>query len=412
MPEPISLAGRSPTPLRLRIALLLFGQYLIWGLWFVSLGSWLGATLHFSGTQIGMIYGTFAVAGLVTPMLGGAIADRFARTERMLALLHGVGGVLLLTASRQSSFAALYIAILLYALCYLPTVSLVPALGMRHLSTPSVEYPVIRTLGTFGWIVAGLVVGARGLDLTPTPLRLAGLASLALATYCLTLPATPPVRQDAPRGLGALLGFDALVLLRDPLFALFTVVSIALSVPSQFYNAFAALYLSDLHAPYPTMLLTVGQMSAVIVLLLLPRMYRALGSRRVLLVGAVSWATRSVLFAAGGAGSSDAAVYAGLLLHGLAYSCLYVAGQLMVHERAPEQMRAAAQGLMAVSTMGLGNLGGAWIAGLAVEFYTGAGGVRDWSAIWIVAAMVSMAATVGVMLSSRISDASVPQRST
>lgn len=188
-------------------------------------------------------------------------------------------------------------------------------------------------------------------------------------------------------------------------------MSIALSVPNQFYNAFAALYLTDLRAPHPAMLLTIGQMTEVVVLLLLPRMHRALGARRVLLIGAAAWATRSVLFAAGGAGRSDVAVYAGLLLHGLAYGCVYVAGQLMVHERAPERMRAAAQGLMAVSTMGIGNLGGAWIAGRAVEFYTGAGSVRDWSAIWIVAAVVSTAATIGVMLSSRISDASVPQRS-
>ncbi len=401
------MATRTPGPLRTRIALLLFGEFAIWGLWFVSLGSWLGATLHFSGPQIGMIYGTLALAGLVTPMLAGAVADRLARSERMLALLHGVGGLLLLLAARQDSFAALYAAILAYALCYLPTISLAASLAMRHLVTPAREYPPLRTLGTIGWIIAGLVVGALGLELTPTPMQLAGYASLVFAAYCLTLPATPPLRRDAPRSATTLLGLDALSLMRDPLFALFVCASIVLSVPNQFYNAFAALYLTDLAIPHPAMLLTLGQVTEIAVLLLLPRLYRRIGSRRVLLVGAAAWTVRTILFSAGGVGNLPA-IYAGILLHGVAYGCIYVAGQLMVHERAPAEMRASAQGFMGLVTMGLGNLGGAWIAGRAVARYTATDLTHDWSAIWLVAAAVSTVAMVGVMLSHRISDEPMP----
>lgn len=403
MPDRNTQATRTPGSLRLRLAGLLFGEFAIWGLWFVSLGSWLGATLHFSGPQIGMIYGTLAIAGIVTPMLGGAIADRFIHTERMLAILHGLGGLLLIAASRQTTFGALYVAVFAYALCYLPTLALVPSLTMRHLATPSAEYPVLRTLGTIGWIAAGLFVGAFGLELTPHPMRIAGVVSLGFALYCLTLPPTPPLRTDAPRGIRTLLGLDAFRLMRDPMFALFVVASIALSVPNQFYNAFAALYLTELNAPHPAMLLTLGQMTEVAVLLLLPRMHRQLGSRRVLVAGAAAWAVRTVLFSMGGDGSLPL-VYAGILLHGVAYGCIYVAGQLMVHERAPASMRAAAQGFMAVATMGLGNLGGAWIAGRTVQFYTTAGGTHDWSGIWMVAAVVSTVATIGIMLSASVRD--------
>ncbi len=403
MPEPYPLATRTLGSLRVRLALLLFGEFAIWSLWFVSLGSWLGATLHFSGPQIGSIYGTLAIAGIVTPMLGGAIADRFARTERMLAILHGIGGLLLILASRQTTFGALYIVILLYALCYLPTLSLVPSLVMRHLVTPRSEYPVLRTLGTIGWIAAGLLVGALGLELTPHPMMIAGAVSLCLAAYCLTLPTTAPHRGQAARSLRTLLGIDALQLMRDPLFALFVVASVALSIPNQFYNAFAALYLTELQAPHPAMLLTLGQMTEVAVLLLLPRLHNALGSRRVLLVGAAAWAVRAVLFSLGGEGSLPL-IYAGILLHGIAYGCIYVAGQLMVHERAPASMRAAAQGFMAVATMGLGNLGGAWIAGRTVQYYTAMSGAHDWGGIWMVAAIVSTAATIGVMLSVSVRD--------
>ena len=397
MPAPSTLAARTPASLRLRLAALLFGEFVVWGLWFVSLGSWLGATLHFSGPQIGMIYGTLALAGLITPMLGGAIADRLAHTERMLAVLHGIGGLLLLVAARQTTFTSLYIALLLYAVCYLPTLALVPSLSMRHLASPPAEYPVLRTLGTIGWIVGGLIVGALGLELSPKPMQLAGFTSLIFAAYCLTLPATPPLRRDAPRSVSTLLGLDALSLLRDPIFALFVVASFLLSVPNQFYNAFAALYLIELHVPHPAMLLTLGQMTEVGVLLLLPRLHQRVGSRQVLLIGAAAWAVRAVLFSIGGNGNL-VLIYAGILIHGVAYGCIYVAGQLMVHDRAPAPMRAAAQGLMAVVTMGIGNLCGAWIAGRTVQHYSAITGAHDWSGVWMVAAVFAIMATVGVML--------------
>ncbi|HYW49325.1 MAG TPA: MFS transporter [Gemmatimonadaceae bacterium] len=409
MPASPAVATRTPAPLQARLALLLFGEFAVWGSWFVSLGSWLGTTLHFSGPQIGMLYGTFAVAGLVTPMLAGVIADRLAHTERMLAVLHGIGGLLLLVIASQRTFTALYVAILLYALCYLPTISLATSLSMRHLVAPAAEYPRLRTLGTIGWITAGIIVGLFALELSPVPMQLAGVTSLVLAAYCLTLPATPPLSADAPRSVGTLLGLDALALMRDPLFALFVIATIVLSVPNQFYNAFAALYLTELRVPHPAMLLTLGQVTEVGVLLLLPRVYRGIGARRVLLIGGAAWAARCLLFSLGGDGSV-VPIYGGILLHGVVYGCIYVAGQLMVHERAPENMRAAAQGFMGLATMGVGNLGGAWIAGRSVARYTGAANQHDWTAIWLVAAAVSAAATLGILLSARADDTSRARR--
>jgi nucleoside transporter len=397
-PQPL----RTPGALRGRLAVLMFGQYVIWGLWFVSFGSWLGATLHFSGTQIGMLYGTLAVAGMVTPMLGGAAADRLARTERILALLHAVGGVLLIVASQQTSYTTLYLAILAYSLCYLPTLALAPSLAMRHLNTPSEEFPLLRALGTVGWVVAGLVVGLLALELTPTPMRIAGIVSIVFAGYCLSLPATPPARDGTPRSIATLLGFDALSLLRDPLFAIFLFVNVALCVPNQFYNAFASLYLSELHATQPATLLTVGQMTEVAVLMLLPRLHRAFSLRPVLLLGASAWVIRCLLFAAADSGSR-------LLLHGLAYGCTFIAGQMVVHERAPAHMRASAQGFWAVMTMGIGNLGGAWVAGRTVQHYTSSAGAHNWSATWLVPAAFSLLAAIGALIGTRLNTSRTPR---
>jgi nucleoside transporter len=395
---------RTPGSLKLRLGLLLFGEYIVWGTWFVSLGSWLGATLHFSGTEIGLIYGSLALAGLVTPLIAGVIADRLARTERMLAVLHGAGGCMLLLASQQSRFATLYPAILVYAFCYLPTLALVPALALRHLSQPAAEFATLRALGTGGWIAGGVLVGSLGVELSATPIRLAGMMSLVFAAYCLTLPATPPLRPDGPRGLRAMLGLDAIALMRDPIFSLFLIVNVVLCIPNQFYTAFGALYLTDLHVPRPATLLSLGQATEMIVLLLLPRITRRLGARGVLIAGGTAWAVRCVLFSLG-TDVHVSVIYAGILLHGFAYGCAYIAGQLVVHDRAPAGIRSAAQGVWAVATMGVGNLLGTWSAGQAVQHYTSASGVRDWSAIWIVAAVVAAAAIIGVVLSRERTDA-------
>jgi nucleoside transporter len=399
--EPPPLAARTPGSLQLRLALLLFSEYLVWGTWFVSLGSWLGATLHFSGTQIGAMYGSLAIAGLITPLIGGVVADRFAHAERMLAVLHGIGGLVLLVAARQTQFNTLYAAVLVYAFCYLPTLALVPSLALRHLAQPSTEFPVLRAVGTGGWIAGGVLTGALAIELTATPMQLAGWMSLLFAGYCLTLPATPPLHRNAPRSWSALLGLEAIGLVRDPMFALFLLANVALCIPNQFYTAFGALYLTDLHIPRPAMLLTLGQVTEILVLLFLPRLTMKLGARGVLLTGAGAWVIRSLLFSFG-SGTNTGVIYAGLLLHGFAYGCAYIAGQVVVNERAPVRIRSAAQGVWAVATVGIGNLLGTWSSGFAVQRYTTPAGARDWSMIWVASAIVSSVTLIAVLLTRRI----------
>jgi nucleoside transporter len=403
VPEQTPIASRTPGLLRLRLALLLFGEYAIWGLCFVSLSSWLGASLHFSGTQIGAIFGSRALAGLVAPLIGGVIADRFAHTERMLAVLHGIGGVLLLIASQQTTFTTLYPVMVAYAFCYVPTLALAPSLALRHLAQPAAEFPVLRAGGTFGWVVAGFAVGMLSLEITATPTLLAGVLSLAFAAYCLTLPATPPLQKDAPRSWTALLGLDAVTLMRDPVFALFLLANVVLCIPNQFYSAFGALYLTDLHVPHAASLITLGQVTEMLVLLVLPRLLRRLGMRGVLLLGAGAWVLRSVLFA-WGATLGVGIIVAGILLHGLSYGCSYVGGQLVMDERAPRELRAGAQGLWAVATMGIGNLAGSWAAGHTVEHYAASATVHEWQSIWLVSAAVSAAVIVGIVITLRATD--------
>src|SRR6185503_7009311 len=200
---------------------MMFLQYFVWGAWSVTMGTWLSATLHFSGEQVGLAYGTTALAAMISPFFVGMIADRFFATERLLAVLHIVGAVFLFYASTQTAFAPLYVVLLAYTLCYMPTLALTNSLSFHQMEDPSKEFPGIRVLGTIGWIVAGLVVGAMKVEATALPMQLAAAGSIVLGIFSLALPHTPPQRTAQRVTWRDVLGWDALKLLRDPSFAVF-----------------------------------------------------------------------------------------------------------------------------------------------------------------------------------------------
>jgi nucleoside transporter len=384
--------------IKTRLALMMFFEYFIWGAWYVTLGTWLGQSLHFSGRQIGLAAGTTAIGAIVSPFFIGLVADRLFATQKVLAALHGLGASLLLLASSRSSFGPLYCLLLLYAVCYMPTLALTNSLAFRLMRDPKLEFGPIRVLGTVGWIAAGLLIGNLRLEATAMPLRIAALASLLMAVYCLTLPDTPPLARSTECSLIGVVPLKAARLFRERSFAIFALTSFLICIPLQFYYAFTNLFLNEIGVKNAVGKMTGGQISELFCMLLIPWFFRRLGVKYMLVAGMLAWTMRYVLFAFGNSAEGMRMLWLGILLHGICYDFFFVTGQIYVDRKAPLALRAAAQGLITLITYGAGMLLGSWLSGSVVDHYAyvspDGAMMHSWQPIWLISAVCSTSALI------------------
>jgi nucleoside transporter len=360
------------TKVRIQLSVMMFLQYVIWSAWYVTMGPYIGGVLNFTPSEIGLAYSTTALAAMISPFFVGMVADRFFATEKVLGVLHLMGGLLVLGASQAKSFASFYPLLLAHTLCYMPTLALTNSISFQQMKDPGKEFPKIRVLGTISWIITGLLIGLlkEAATTTATPFMIAGACSLLMGIYCFTLPHTPPTATGKAT-MRDVLGLDALALLKERSFAIFVIGAFLICIPLTFYFSFTPTFLSDFKVDNIPAKLTMGQMSEIFFMLIMPWFFVRLGVKYMLLVGMLSWGLRYFLFVHGyNSGGVIWPLYLGIILHGLCYDFFFVTGYIYVDKKAPDTIRAKAQGFIAFVTLGAGMFVGANLSGFVVDRYS------------------------------------------
>lgn len=375
---------------------MMFFQFFIWGGWFVTLGTFLGNNLNATDVQSSMAFSTQSWGAIIAPFIIGLIADRFFNAERILGVLHLLGAVLMYLMYTTTDFATFYPYVLAYMILYMPTLALVNSVAFRQMDDPSKQFPPIRVSGTVGWVLAGLVISyvfswdsqeAVADGMLKNTFLMVAVASAILGLFSFTLPKTPPaVAKGEKIKLRDIIGLDALKLLTDRNFAIFFFSSVLICIPLAFYYQQTNPFLSEIGVSNPTGKMTIGQMSEVLFMLLLPIFLKKYGIKKTLLFGMLAWTLRYLLFAFGNADGLVFMLLIGIAFHGICYDFFFVSGQIYTDSKAGEKYKSAAQGLITLATYGVGMLVGFWAAGKISAHYTDVAGMHDWQSIWVLPA--------------------------
>ncbi|WP_294609619.1 nucleoside permease [uncultured Gilliamella sp.] len=399
--------------IKLQLKIIFFLQFFIWGSWLITLGSYMMETLHFSGTTVGSVYGTMGIASLFMPGLLGVVADRWIPANRLFMLCHLVGAVTLFIAASVTSPLMMVIVILIHCLAFMPTIAISNSISYSCLESQGLDvitqFPGIRIFGTIGFIIAMWLVSFLKFGLSNMQLYIAAAGSILLSLYSLTLPLIVIAKDSSKRkSLASSLGLDAFVLFKDPKIAIFFIFAVFLGGILQITNTFGNPFLlsfknipeyaDSLVVQYPSVLLSISQMSEVVFILFVPFFMKRLGIKYVMLISMLAWVARFGLFAYGDPSPTGFIL---LLLSMIVYGCAFdfynISGSMYVEKSVSPSIRNSAQGLFMIMTNGFGAYLGSTISGIVVDHYT-LDGIIDWRTVWLVFASYSLILAIVFML--------------
>ena len=377
---------------------MMFLLYCIWGSWYGQMSKYLSNQLEASGVQVGNAYAMFSIAMIASPFLVGLLADRYIAAQRLLGILSLLGAAILFWLINIEEPSTFIWVLLLYCLTFTPAISLTTSIAMRQMANPEIEFPPIRVFGTIAWIVIVNVVGWYGWGDKATIFQLALLLSLVLGVFSFFLPHTPPGKSKEPFSYAQLIGKDAFVLFKSKSFTLFFISSVLICIPLAFYYTWANPSLTDAYIlAFPSInadsfaienKMSLGQVSEIVFLLMLPFAYRKWGLKNIFIIGLLAWVIRFLFFGYGTADNTPWMLYLAILLHGVCYDFFFVSGQIYIDKKAGTAIKAQAQGLITLATYGIGMLLGNLIAGYVKDMNT-LSNVTNWTNVWLVPAGIA-----------------------
>lgn len=383
---------------------MMFLEFFIWGAWFVTLGTFLGNNLKATDGEIALAFSTQSWGAIIAPFVIGIIADRYFNAEKILGILHLLGAVLMYFMYRSSNFEGFYMMVLVYMILYMPTLALVNSVSFNQMTNPAKEFSMVRVFGTAGWIIAGLSISYifhwdQGKNIGQGLLRntflMTAIASLVLGLFSFTLPKTPPRAVKAGKlSIKEILGLDSLALFKDKNFLIFFISSVLICIPLAFYYQNANSFLVEIGMSNPTGKMTLGQISEIAFMLLLPYFFTKFGFKKTILVAMAAWVVRYLFFAFGTAEGIGLSLLLGIALHGICYDFFFVSGQIYTDSKAGVKFKSSAQGLITLATYGVGMLIGFWVAGKISTAYLLNDGRHVWESIWMYPAGFALAVFV------------------
>lgn len=388
---------------KINLGVMMFLQYAIWGSWYPVLSVYMQNTLGFTGTQTGVIYSLLPLATIISPFVGGQLADRYFAAQKVIAILQFLGGALMFYIARVTDYSTMMWLMLLYCLLYAPTLSLTNAVAFINLDNSEKDFGPIRVGGTFGWIAAGLALSGWRLvsqsggapEIAGDTLILGGIISMIMGVHSFTLPNTPPNKK----GKSPWAFLEALSMFKDKNFAIFMIISFVVSTELMFYYVLTAPFLTSdkigISGSTVSGVMVIAQVAEIFVMaLLLPLLLPRLGIRKTMIIGVVAWPLRYIIFAIG---APAWLVVASLSLHGFCYVFFFTVAFIYVDTVAPKDVRNSAQSLITVIILGVGNYLGSIFAGWVWDLFKDDAGMTNWSGVFLVPVALTVLCAVAFL---------------
>ncbi|WP_019616081.1 nucleoside permease [Psychromonas ossibalaenae] len=394
--------------LKLKIGQMQFLQFIAWGSWLITIGAYAFNTKGWSASEFSAVFSTIGISALFMPPLIGAIADRWINAERLYSLLHLACALCMLAVPMIDSADMLFWVMLVNMCFYMPTISLAYSISYRTMEDAGMdiikEYPPLRVWGTIGFAAGMWCTSLSGLETSAWQFYISAFSSLMAALLALTLPKCTPLNSSAKLTVGSILGLDALKLFKEYRTGVFLIFAMLLGVCMQLSNAYAAAYIHDfgrieeyadsIILKFPAVIVSLGQMSEMLFILVIPFVLKKWGIRKVMIISMVAWVFRWLLLAYGNPADGLFLIIGSMIIWGMAFDFFNLSGSLFIEKEADPAIRSSAQGLFQVMVVGLGAIIGSVASGWLIDNFFTHNGVRDWQGIMLSFAAYSAVVTV------------------